>query len=200
MHTPSIAMNDICYEAIILPEEILQEKAILTIKEFYSAKDEKEVGLCMKELNAPSFYPSLVSLWINDSFERKDLERELLAKLLVNLCKSQESLLSQTVLLQGFQNVLSTLEDAVTDAPKATEFLGRIFAKVILEDVLSLTEVGVLLQDGGEEPATDQGLASEVLGSMLESIRVERGDSAMDEISARSKPHPENLRQPALCA
>ncbi|XP_020170804.1 eukaryotic translation initiation factor 4G [Aegilops tauschii subsp. strangulata] len=200
MHTPSTAMNDICYEAIILPEEILQEKAILTIKEFYSAKDEKEVGLCMKELNAPSFYPSLVSLWINDSFERKDLERELLAKLLVNLCKSQESLLSERVLLQGFQNVLSTLEDAVTDAPKATEFLGRIFAKVILEDVLSLTEVGVLLQDGGEEPASDQKLASEVLGSMLESIRVERGDSAMDEISARSKPHPENLRQPGLCA
>lgn len=67
-----------------------------------SAKDEKEVGLCMKELNAPSFYPSLVSLWINDSFGRKDLERELLAKLLVNLCKSQESLLSQRVLLQGY--------------------------------------------------------------------------------------------------
>jgi translation initiation factor 4G len=56
----------------------------------------------MKELNAPSFYPSLVSLWINDSFERKDLERELLAKLLVNLCKSQESLLSQSALLQGY--------------------------------------------------------------------------------------------------
>lgn len=56
----------------------------------------------MKELNAPSFYPSLISLWINDSFERKDLERELLAKLLVNLCKSKESLLSQRVLLQGY--------------------------------------------------------------------------------------------------
>ncbi|KAI4964549.1 hypothetical protein ZWY2020_005506 [Hordeum vulgare] len=202
MHTPSTAMKDICYEAIIFPEEILQEKAILTIKEFYSAKDEKEVGLCMKELNAPSFYPSLVSLWINDSFERKDLERELLAKLLVNLCKSQESLLSQRVLLEGFQHVLSTLEDAVTDAPKATEFLGRIFAKVILEDVLSLAEVGVLLQDGGEEPssASDQGLASEVLGSMLESIRVERGDSAVDEITAKPNPHPESVGRPGLCA
>ncbi|KQJ83878.2 eukaryotic translation initiation factor 4G isoform X1 [Brachypodium distachyon] len=202
MHTPSTVIKDICYEARIFPEEVLQEKAILTIKEFYSAKDEKEVGLCMKELNAPSFYPSLISLWINDSFERKDLERELLAELLVNLCKSQESLLSQGVLLQGFQHVLSTLEDAVTDAPKATKFLGRIFAKVILEDVLSLTEIGLLLQDGGEEPArpaSDQGLASEVLGSMLESIRVERGDSAVDEIRAKSNLHRENLRRPGLC-
>nr|CAB3487814.1 unnamed protein product [Digitaria exilis] len=156
------------------------------------AKDEEEVVLCMKELNAPSFYPSLVSLWINDSFERKDLERELLAKLLVFLCKSQENLLSQRQLLQGFQHVLSTLEDAVTDAPKATKFLGQIFAKAIMEDVISLTEIGGLLQerDGREEPggrdALDDSLASEVLGSMLESIRVERGDSAVDEIRAKS--------------
>jgi len=56
----------------------------------------------MKELNAPSFYPSLVSLWITDSFERKDLERELLAKLLVHLCAAQEHLLSQRQLLQGY--------------------------------------------------------------------------------------------------
>lgn len=88
----------------------------------------------------------------------------------------------------------------MTDAPKATEFLGQIFAKVILEDVLSLTEIGELLQDGREEPAqpvSDQRLASEVLGSMLESIRVERGDSAVD--CAKSNLHSENLRRPGLC-
>jgi hypothetical protein len=72
------------------------------------------------------------------------------------------------------------LEDAVTDAPKATKFLGQIFARVVLEDGISLTEGGGLLQewDGREEPAGQHGLedslASEDLGSMLESIRVER--------------------------
>ncbi|XP_062227433.1 eukaryotic translation initiation factor 4G-like [Phragmites australis] len=204
MYTSSMIRKEMCAEAQTFPEEVLQEKSILTIKEFYSAKDEKEVTLCMKELNAPSFYPSLVSLWINDSFERKDLERELLAKLLVDLCKSQDSLLSQMQLLQGFQHVLSTLEDAVTDAPKATEFLGRIFAKFILEDVISLTEIGGLLQerDGGEEPAghhhaLDDNLASEVLGSMLESIRVERGDTAVDEIRAKS--NLQYFRRPGVC-
>ncbi|KAL6903789.1 hypothetical protein ACP4OV_004602 [Aristida adscensionis] len=203
MHSSSKVRGDMCNEPRTFPEEVLQEKSILTIKEFYSAKDKKEVALCMKELNAPSFYPSLVSLWINDSFERKDLERELLAKLLVDLCKSQENLLSQRQLLQGFQHVLSTLEDAVTDAPKATKFLGQIFAKVILEDVISLTEIGGLLQerDGGGElaghHALDSGLASEVLGSMLESIRVEKGDSAVDEIRAKSNLH--CLRRPGLC-
>ena len=99
-----------------------------------------------------------------------------------------------------FQHVISTLEDAVTDAPKATKFLGQIFARVILEDGISLTEVGGLLQerDGREEPAghhaLDDSLASEVLGSMLESIRVERGDNAVDEIRAKS-----NLQRPGVC-
>lgn len=37
-----------------------------------------------------------------NSFERKDLERELLAKLLVYLCTAQEHLLSQRQLLQGY--------------------------------------------------------------------------------------------------
>ena len=74
----------------------------------------------------------------------------------------------------------------MTDAPKATKFLGEIFAKVIMEDVISLTDIERLLQepDGGDKTARchalDDNLTSEVLGSMLESIRVERGDSAVD--------------------
>ena len=68
----------------------------------------------------------------------------------------------------------------MTDAPKATKFLGQIFARVVLEDGISLMEGGGLLQewDGREEPAgqhaLEDSLASEDLGSMLESIKVER--------------------------
>jgi hypothetical protein len=67
-----------------------------------SAKDEKEVVLCIEELNAPNFYPFLVSLWVNDSFERKDMERELLAKLLVSLCSGRHNLLSKQQLSDGY--------------------------------------------------------------------------------------------------
>lgn len=66
-----------------------------------SARDEKEVALCMKDLNAPGFYPSMIALWITDSFERKDMERDLLGKLLVNITKSQDVILSQDQLIQG---------------------------------------------------------------------------------------------------
>ncbi|RLM53057.1 hypothetical protein C2845_PMPSC006796 [Panicum miliaceum] len=82
-------------------EDDLREKTISAIKEYYSAKDEKEVALCIEELNAPSFYPSVVSLWVNDSFERKDMERELLAKLFVSLCSGRHNLLSKRQLIDG---------------------------------------------------------------------------------------------------
>ena len=74
---------------------------MLTCYCFGSAKDEKEVALCIEELNAPSFYPSLVSLWVNESFERKDMERELLAKLFVGLYNGGYNLLSKPQLIVG---------------------------------------------------------------------------------------------------
>ncbi|KAK1306620.1 Eukaryotic translation initiation factor 4G [Acorus calamus] len=111
-------------------------------------------------------------------FYRKDKERELLAKLLVTLCKSHDNLLKQVQLIQGFESVLSTMEDALNDAPKAAEFLGRIFAKMIIEDVVTLRDIGKIIHEGGEEPGRllEIGVASEVLGSTLETIKVVKGD------------------------
>ncbi|KAJ6826289.1 eukaryotic translation initiation factor 4G-like [Iris pallida] len=178
-------------DAKSLSEDLLRKKSISTIREFYSAKDEEEVALCIKELDSPSFHPSMVSLWVTDSFERKDTERGLLATLLVNLCKSQDGLLSHVQLTQGFEYVLSSLEDAVNDAPKAAEFLGCIFAKVILENVVPLRDIGTLIHEGGEEPGRllEVGLASDVLGSILEIIRMEKGDPFVQDIRMRSNLH-----------
>ena len=67
----------------------------------FSARDEKEVALCIKELNSPSFHPSMISIWVTDSFERKDLERDLLAKLLVSLARSQNGILDSYQLIKG---------------------------------------------------------------------------------------------------
>ncbi|KAJ6791263.1 eukaryotic translation initiation factor 4G [Iris pallida] len=187
-------------ETMQLSEESLREKSISAIREFYSAKDEEEVALCIKELKSPSFYPSMVSLWVTDSFERKDKERDLLASLLVNLCKSRDNLLSQDQLVQGFVSVLSTLEDAVNDAPRAAEFLGHIFAKVTLEHIVPLAEIARLIREGGEEPGSlvDTGLASEVLGSILQFIRTDKGDSVLSEIRTSSGLRLEDFRPPHL--
>lgn len=95
-----------------------------------------------------------------------------------------------------FENVLTSLEDAVNDAPRAAEFLGRIFGKVISENVIPFNEIGSLIYKGGEEEGrlVEIGLAAEVLGSTLEMIKVEQGDSAVSEICRSSTMRLENFR------
>ncbi|KAJ6729941.1 EUKARYOTIC TRANSLATION INITIATION FACTOR 4 GAMMA [Salix viminalis] len=180
------------------PEERLRDMSMATIKEFYSARDEKEVALCIKDLNSPSFHPSMISLWVTDSFERKDMERNLLAKLLVSLASSQNGILDSNQLIKGFESVLSTLEDAVNDAPKAPEFLGRIIGRVVVENVAPLSEIGQLLREGGEEPGSllKCGLAGDVLGSILEVIEVEKGEGVLNEIRGASNLRLEDFRPP----
>ncbi|KAI3444835.1 hypothetical protein Pfo_001500 [Paulownia fortunei] len=180
----------------VWPEEHLRDKSLAAIKEFYSARDENEIALCIKDLNTPSFYPSMISIWVTDSFERKDMERDLLTKLLINLTKPQDGMISEDQLIKGFASVLAVLEDAVNDAPRAAEFLGRIFAKVILENVISLSKIGQLIYEGGEEQGrlVEIGLAAEVLGSILDIIKLEKGDSVLNEIRSSSKLRLENFR------
>ncbi|EXB38358.1 Eukaryotic translation initiation factor 4G [Morus notabilis] len=181
-HAPTSTQNTAAEK--VWPEERLREKSKTTIKEFYSARDEKEVAFCIRDLNSPSFHPTMVSIWVTDSFEGKDVERDLLGKLLVNLTKSRDSTLSQKDLLKGFESVLKTFEDTVTDAPKAPEYLGCIFAKVITEDVVSLGEIERLIREGGEEPGSllSGGLAADVLGNILEVIKSEKGENVLTEI------------------
>ncbi|KAK6240155.1 hypothetical protein QUC31_005624 [Theobroma cacao] len=192
------------------PEERLRDMSMAAIKEFYSeylafvafnsysARDEKEVALCIKDLNSLSFHPTMIALWVTDSFERKDMERDLLAKLLVNLTRSRDGVLSQVELVKGLESVLSTLEDAVNDAPRAAEFLGRIFAKVIIENVISLWEIGRLIYEGGEEPGRllEIGLAGDVLGSTLGIIKTEKGETFLNEIRSSSNLRLEDFRPP----
>ncbi|TYI13123.1 hypothetical protein ES332_A08G036600v1 [Gossypium tomentosum] len=162
------------------------------------ARDEKEVALCIKDLNSQSFHPTMIALWVTDSFKRKDMERHLLAKLLVNLARSHDGVLSQDQLVKGFESVLSTLEDVVNDAPKAAEFLGHILAKIIVENVVSLSEIGRLIYDGGEEPGRllETGLAADVLGSTLGVINTEKGETVLNVIRASSCLRLEDFRPP----
>ncbi|KAI3818607.1 hypothetical protein L1987_12420 [Smallanthus sonchifolius] len=185
---------------LVLSEDRLHDKSIEAIKEFYSARDEKEVALCIKDLDAPGFYPSMISIWVTDSFERKDMDRDSLAKLLINLTKSQEGILTQDSLVRGFESVLSTLEDSMNDAPKAAEFLGRMFARILTENVIPYKQVWRLIYEGGDEQGrlVKTGLAADVLGVILEIIKSEKGDSFLNDVRASSNLRLENFRSPTL--
>ncbi|XP_031502543.1 eukaryotic translation initiation factor 4G isoform X2 [Nymphaea colorata] len=171
-----------------ISEEQLREKSISAIKEFYSANDEEEVASCVKELNAPYFYPTMVSLWVTDSFERKDRERDELAKLLTFLHRSRNKLLSQEQIIKGFEFVFATLVDAMYDAPKASEFLGVILANIVLEEIVTLADVARLIREGGEEPGClmETDIASDVLGTVFEVIKKEKGADVLNEMHKRT--------------
>lgn len=97
-----------------------------------------------------------------------------------------------------FESVLSSLEDAVNDAPKAAEYLGHLFGRVIIENVIPYNAIGHLIYEGGEEQGRllEIGLAAEVLGSTLEVIKSEKGDSVLHEICRSSDLVLENFRPP----
>ncbi|RVW95251.1 Eukaryotic translation initiation factor 4G [Vitis vinifera] len=146
---------------IILPSLLSKTSSI------FSAKDENEVALCIKDLNSPGFYPSMVSIWVTDSFERKDKEMDMLAKLLVNLTKSRDAMLSQVQLIKGFEAVLTALEDAI------------------------------ILEGGEEPGRLREiGLAAEVLGSTLEIIKSEKGENVLNEIRKVSNLRLDDFRPP----
>lgn len=90
------------------------------------------------------------------------------------------------------------LEDAVTDSPKAAEYLGRILGKVISENVVPLAEIGRIIHEGGDEPGRLQetGLASDVLITILEIIRQDRGNSTLKEMRKSSNLLLEDFRPP----
>ncbi|KAL0547987.1 hypothetical protein IC582_012426 [Cucumis melo] len=165
-------------------KEHLEDKSIAAIREYYSARDEKEVALCIKDLNSPEFHSSMISLWVTDSFERQNTERGLLAKLLVSLTKSKDGTLTQLQLLKGIQLVLATLDDAVNDAPKAPEFIGRLLANLVVGNLITLKEIGKFIREGGEEPGSlvQVGIAADVLGNLLEAIQLEKGQIFLNEI------------------
>lgn len=97
-----------------------------------------------------------------------------------------------------FEAVLATLEDSVNDAPKAAEYLGQIFGKMLLEDVISYKEVCRLIYEGGEEQGrlVEIGLAAEVLGVIFEILQSEKGDPFLKDIRAGSDLGVEDFRPP----
>ncbi|XP_057544287.1 eukaryotic translation initiation factor 4G-like isoform X2 [Amaranthus tricolor] len=194
---PRAAPDQIIASEGELPEESLRNKSVAAIREYYSAKDQKEVAQCIRDLNAPRFYPTVISIWVTDSFERKDLERDMLSKLLVDLTRAREGIFTPAQLVEGFKSVLTELEETVTDAPKAPEFLGQIFARTVIENVITLKDVGRLVHDGGVDGSLlEAGLAGDIIGSVLEMIKSEQGESVLNEIRASSNLRLEDFRPP----
>lgn len=178
-----------------LSEVQLKKKAEMAIKEFYSVRDKKEAAFCVDDLKTPLFHPTMVSLWITDSFDRKDVEVDLLGNLLTYLCMTEPFLLNKGQLLKGLESVLSLLEDNSVDAPKAPEFLGRILAKLVVEGVILIQDIARAIKDGGIEPGSllETGHGVEVLGAVLEDVKRLKGEPVLSDLYSKSEVHLESF-------
>ena len=87
------------------------------------------------------------------------------------------------------------MEDTLSDAPRAAEYLGRLLARFVQENILPLQEVGKLIQEG-EEPGhlVQDGIAADILWAVLDSIRLEKGDSFLNEVKSSSSLKLEDFR------
>lgn len=94
--------------------------------------------------------------------------------------------------------VLSQLADTAVDVPKAPEYLGGLLGNLVLAGVVSLAQVYNLLKDGGAESGelVKKGFALEILGSVLEILRKEKGETHVINVYKSSGLHVENLVPP----
>lgn len=69
---------------------------------------------------------------------------------------------------------------------------------MIIENVVSLNEIGQLIYEGGEEPGSlrESGLAANVLGNILETIRKEKGENVLNEVRTSSNLRLEKFHPP----
>ncbi|KAJ7520114.1 hypothetical protein O6H91_20G066900 [Diphasiastrum complanatum] len=169
-------------------EQDLIKRCKLTMLEYYSARDLKEAAQCVDDLKAPQFHSRMVSIWVSDTLEKKDIERDCLVGLLIYLRRMERPLLTREHLVQGFQSVLHSLEDTMFDVPRAPSYLAGIIGKLLAQGVVSLGEVGKLLKEGGMEHGSllETGDAFNMLVDVLDTLRKERGEATMLQIYEES--------------
>jgi len=94
--------------------------------------------------------------------------------------------------------VLSQLVDTAVDVPKAPEYLGGLLGNLVLAGVVSLAQVYNLLKDGGAESGelVKKGFALEILGTVLDILRKEKGEKHAINVYKSSGLHVENLVPP----
>lgn len=93
---------------------------------------------------------------------------------------------------------LSQLVDTAVDVPKAPEYLGGLLGNLVLAGVVSLAQVYNLLKDGGAEcgELVKKGFALEILGTVLDILRKEKGEKHAINVYKSSGLHVENLVPP----
>jgi len=131
------------------------------LKEYFVAGEVSDLIKSTKEVKGIDFI-DLVRKAVTLSMERQPYDRELASELLVELIKS--SVVSTTVIEDGFQRLLDRLDDTVLDVPDAAELTGRFLARALFDEIVApafLTSVIATTKVGKEAVGIAHGLFTE---------------------------------------
>jgi len=116
----------------------LDTAADMLLEEYLLNYDEHEAGECLKDLNAPHSHYKVVAKAVVKAIEKKEEERQLIAKLLFQL-HSEQNLLASEAVEEGFRDVLQAIEDLDIDCPRASANLGSLIGQAVLDEILPLS-------------------------------------------------------------
>jgi programmed cell death protein 4 len=105
------------------------------IQEYFSSGDNEEASKNFQDQNYKTEDKSnFVKKIINIAMEKHAYERELTSQLLSHF---YSKLLSIDDISEGFQLVLTKLEDYVLDTPNAVEVVGKFLARAIVDEIVA---------------------------------------------------------------
>lgn len=146
------------------PPAALSKKSESLLKEYLSVADLNEAMLCVEELQTPDFHPEFVQMTVSMGLESQDRERELIRKLLENLCL--KNVVAERDIQAGVVRVAEQLDDLALDIPKAPEHVGDLIGKLSVSGVVDLGLLVEVIQS-----AKDPGLKKIVYEAALKAIK-----------------------------
>jgi len=146
-----------------LSEEEFRQQLEPIIQEYFEHGETEEVILSLSELNFDSIRSDIVVCVITLALEKKATQRELASILISDL---YGKFVTQKEIAEGFQTLLSNLDDLGIDTPDAPKVLGKFIARAIADDCIP--PVFVQVESNGElQEKTLQNRALEEANSLM---------------------------------
>lgn len=127
----SIVSRAVLGPMLTLPE--FKIRVTESLREYFDAGDASEFILSVQELKCNAYHTELVKRAISLSCDEGPRERELTSRLLTCI---HPSLLADEEMEEGFEQLLSSLDDLEIDIPDAKGMVGTFLARAMVDEVL----------------------------------------------------------------
>lgn len=164
-------------------EEELESATTEILEEFFSSAEIAEAATCIQELKSPHYHHEVVNKLIGVGIEKGEKERELVAELILQLCK--DKILTDSQLLQGLDSVFAMLDDIVIDIPQAPAHLAWFIAPLVADDIIPLSFLNRALKPFIESSGAAQ--AAEIAAEILCNLNQDIPDDKLVELVKKHK-------------